>query len=73
MMGHKAHVEGVPGVVEVLKQLHRGEFPTVKMVNRRSMNHTHPGLTDYFRYRRHLKKLAAGLAPKGHPKPEGVL
>ena len=73
IMGHKAHVEGIPGVVEVLKQLEAGDYPTVKMVNRRSMNHTHPGLTDYLRYRRQLKKLAAGLAPKGHPKPEGVL
>jgi methionyl-tRNA formyltransferase len=73
MMGHKSHIEGIPAVVEVLKQLERGEFPTVKMVNRRSMNHTHPGITDYIRYRKQIEKLKAGLVPPGHPKPEGVL
>lgn len=29
--------------------------------------------TDYFRYRRHLKMLKAGLIPPIHPKPEDVM
>jgi methionyl-tRNA formyltransferase len=73
IMGHKAHFEGIPAVVEVLKQLERSEYPTVKMVNRRTMNYTHPGITDYIRYRMQIKKLKAGLVSPGDPKPVGVM
>ena len=73
MMGHKSHVEGIPAVADILTRLRLGESPTLKLANRRSMNHTHPGITDYIRYRRQLKRLKAGVARPGHPKPEEVL
>jgi hypothetical protein len=73
MMQHKSHVEGTAHVAEVLRQLERGEHPRVAMVARRSTNYTHPGLTDYLRFRKLLPLLRAGKVPAGAPKPSGVL
>jgi folate-dependent phosphoribosylglycinamide formyltransferase PurN len=73
LMQHLSHVEGIPGVVTVLKQLSAGEQPRVEMVNRKSTNYTHPGFTDYLRYKRVLRKLRAGEMPPGDPKPQKVL
>lgn len=73
LMQHLSHVEGMKDVVQVLRQLERGEQPRVEMVNRKSTNYTHPGLSDYLRYVRVLKRLKAGRAPAGDPKPQGVL
>lgn len=72
IMEHRSHFEGTPAVVEVLRQLEKGEYPILTMVNRRSTNYTHPGITDYLRLRSCLKKLRADRLPVGAPKPEGV-
>jgi methionyl-tRNA formyltransferase len=72
-MQHISHVDGTEHVAEVLRQLERGEDPRVEMINRRSTNYTHPGITDYVRFLAVRKKLREGDWPKGSPKPEGVL
>jgi folate-dependent phosphoribosylglycinamide formyltransferase PurN len=57
VMQHKSHIEGISGVVETLRRLAAGETPTVDTTGRRSTNYTHPGLSDYLKYRRVLKEL----------------
>jgi len=56
-MQHKSHVEGIAGVLKTLRRLAAGESPTVDTSGRTSSNYTHPGLRDYFKYRRVLKEL----------------
>jgi methionyl-tRNA formyltransferase len=56
-MQHKSHVEGIAGVVETLRRLAAGEDPAVDTSGRVNTNYTHPGLSDYFRYRRVVKEL----------------
>jgi len=56
-LGHKAHVDGLPGVAETLRKLQAGEHPRVSTEGRRSRNYTHPGWTDYRKYRAVLKQL----------------
>lgn len=73
MMQHKSHVDGIPSVADVLRRLERGEQPRVEMIGRRSTNYTHPGITDYFVYRRVLRQLRRGKGPRGSAKPAGVL
>ena len=73
MMQHVSHVDGTPGVAAVLRQLEKGEYPTVKMVNRRSTNYTHPGFTDYLKFLRVRGAIKQGSGPKGSPKPPEVL
>jgi hypothetical protein len=73
IMQHRSHVDGMIHVAEVLRRLERGEQPRVAVINRRSTNYTHPGLTDYFRFLRVRVKLRRGRGPRGAPKPAGVL
>jgi hypothetical protein len=73
IMQHRSHVDGVPHVADVLRRLERGEEPRAPMINRKSTNYTHPGLTDYLAFRKRLAQLHAGTAPAGDPKPVGVL
>jgi folate-dependent phosphoribosylglycinamide formyltransferase PurN len=73
MMQHVSHVDGTQWVADVLRKVERGEYPRVEMINRRSTNYTHPGVTDYVRFLRIRKQLRKGLGPEGAPKPEGVL
>jgi folate-dependent phosphoribosylglycinamide formyltransferase PurN len=73
IMQHRSHIDGIPHVVDVLRRLERGEQPVTPMVNRRSTNYTHPGLTDYLVLRRRLAQLRKGTAPSGSAKPAGVL
>jgi folate-dependent phosphoribosylglycinamide formyltransferase PurN len=54
---HRSHLEGIPHVAEVLRKLERGEQPETPMANRKSTNYTHPGLSDYLKLRRALRKL----------------
>jgi hypothetical protein len=56
-LGHKSHVDGLPGVIETLRKLQAGESPRVSTEGRKSSNYTHPGLTDYLKYRKVLKDL----------------
>lgn len=56
-LGHKSHVEGIPGVVEALRRLQAGEQPHVATSGRQSYNYTHPGLSDYLKYRKVLKEM----------------
>jgi hypothetical protein len=72
LMQHKAHIEGMPAVADVLRRLAAGERPEVEMVDRRSTNYTHPGLSDYVRLRTKLRAIRAGTAKPGAPKPAGV-
>jgi folate-dependent phosphoribosylglycinamide formyltransferase PurN len=73
IMQHVSHIDGTSCVAQVLRRLERGETPRVEMINRRSTNYTHPGITDYIRFSGVRKKLRNGRYPKGHPKPVGVL
>jgi folate-dependent phosphoribosylglycinamide formyltransferase PurN len=61
-MQHKSHVEGIPGVVQALRHLAAGESPTIDTAGRTSSNYTHPGLSDYMKYRRVLKELRRAVA-----------
>lgn len=54
---HQSHIEGLPHVVDILRRLSLGEQPRVSVHGRTSTNHTHPGITDYIRLRRVLKRL----------------
>jgi hypothetical protein len=56
-LGHQSHVEGLPGVVDTLRKLAAGESPRVSTESRKSVNYTHPGMTDYLKYRQALKHL----------------
>ncbi len=56
-MQHKAHVDGLPQVVQILGRLEAGENPIVPTAGRRSTNYTHPGLSDYIKLRKSLKRL----------------
>jgi hypothetical protein len=56
-LAHKAHADGLPGVVETLRRLADGESPRVDTEGRKSCNYTHPGISDYLQYRRVLKEL----------------
>jgi hypothetical protein len=73
MMQHVSHIDGTQCVADVLRKLERREDPRVEMINRRSTNYTHPGITDYVRFLEIRKQLRKGQCPKGAPKPEGVL
>jgi hypothetical protein len=73
MMQHISHVDGTRHVADVLRQLERGEQPRVEMINRRSTNYTHPGITEYIRFLGVRSELRKGRGPKGAPKPAGVL
>jgi len=73
VMQHKSHVDGISCVADVLRRIERGEQPRVEMIGRRSTNYTHPGITDYFVYRRVLRQLRRGQVPRGNAKPAGVL
>jgi len=73
IMQHRSHVDGMPHVADVLRRLERGEQPRVEMINRRSTNYTHPGLTEYFRFLRVREDLRRQRGPRGAPKPAGVL
>jgi len=61
-MQHISHVEGIAGVVQTLRRLAAGESPTVDTTGRTSSNYTHPGLSDYVKYRRVLKELRRARA-----------
>lgn len=56
-LGHRAHVEGLPGVVETLRRLQGGERPDISTAGRQNHNYTHPGWTDYLKLRKVLKQL----------------
>lgn len=73
IMQNRSHVEGSKHVVDVLRALERGEYPTIQMIKRRSTNYTHPGLTDYMKYGKQLELLKSGKVPAGAPKPQYVL
>ncbi len=60
-LGHKSHVEGLPGVIEALRKLQAGEQPRVATTGRKSYNYTHPGLSDYLKYRKVLKEMRREL------------
>jgi hypothetical protein len=72
MMQHVSHIDGTRSVAGVLRQLEQGEDPRVEMINRRSTNYTHPGITEYVRFLGIRRKLKQGVCPKGAPKPQGV-
>ena len=55
-LAHKSHVDGLPGVVETLRKLQAGEHPQVPTAGRQSHNYTHPGLSDYLKYRKALRQ-----------------
>lgn len=56
-MQHQSHVEGITGVVQTLRRLAAGESPMIDTSGRRSTNYTHPGLSDYLKYRRVMREL----------------
>jgi len=56
VMQHRAQLDGMPDVVATLERLARGESPLVSTAGRVSRNYTHPGFSDYLRYRRMLRQ-----------------
>jgi folate-dependent phosphoribosylglycinamide formyltransferase PurN len=56
-LAHRSHVEGLPGVIETLRQLASGESPRVPAEGRQSRNYTHPGFSDYVKYLKVVKEL----------------
>ncbi|MGA2575837.1 MAG: formyltransferase family protein [Bryobacteraceae bacterium] len=64
-LAHKSHVDGLPSVVETLRKLQAGEHPRVCTEGRQSHNYTHPGWTDYRKYRKVLKQLRREQAGPG--------
>ncbi len=62
-LGHKCHVDGLPGVVETQRKLQAGESPRIDTEGRKSNNYTHPGLTDYLKYRKVLSQLRRERPP----------
>lgn len=67
-LGHRAHVEGLPGVVETLRRLQAGEHPSMSTEGRQNRNYTHPSWNDYVKYRKILEQLRSG---RGNAGPEG--
>jgi folate-dependent phosphoribosylglycinamide formyltransferase PurN len=57
LLAHKCHVEGLAGVVETLRQLESGESPNLPTAGRRSATYTHPGWSDYRKYRAALQEM----------------
>lgn len=55
IMQHRAQLDGLPEVVATMERLARGERPLVDVTGRASHTYTHPGLSDYLRYRRVLR------------------
>jgi folate-dependent phosphoribosylglycinamide formyltransferase PurN len=62
-LAHKSHVDGLPGVVETLRRLAAGERPQVSTEGRQSHNYTHPGFSDYLKYRKALKQARRSPSP----------
>jgi len=58
-LAHKSHVAGIAGVVETLRKLQAGESPSVSTEGRKSANYTHPGWSDYLKYRERLREYRA--------------
>jgi hypothetical protein len=56
IMQHRAQFDGMPDVVAAMQRLARDEQPLVNVAGRTSNNYTHPGFSDYLRYRRMLKQ-----------------
>lgn len=54
LMQHKAHIDGLTGIVDTLRRLQGGDVPRVDVEGRRSQYFTHPGWTDYRKLRRKL-------------------
>lgn len=66
IMQHKAQLDGVPDVVAAMERLAAGEQPQVLTSGRVSGHYTHPGLTDYLRYRRVLRRYRRRAAAVAH-------
>ncbi|MEQ1885801.1 MAG: formyltransferase family protein [Bryobacteraceae bacterium] len=56
VMQHFAHLDGTAGLVDALRAMEGGETPKVATEGRASCNYTHPGLTDYWKYRRQIRE-----------------
>jgi methionyl-tRNA formyltransferase len=56
LLQHRAQIEGLPAVVDVLSQLRVGEWPLVSRQGRPSRYYSHPGLSDYIRWKRSLRQ-----------------
>lgn len=56
IMQHKAQFDGMPEVVAAMQRLAAGENPQVTLTGRSSGHYTHPGLFDFLRYRRVLRR-----------------
>jgi hypothetical protein len=66
ILQHRAQFDGVPGVVNALQRLAAGETPSVDLGTRTPGHFTHPGFSDFLRYRRMLgrfRSLHRGTAP----------
>lgn len=71
VMQHKAHAAGLPGIVEVLRSMESGVVPRVDIEGRPSHYFTHPGLTDYVKMRRSLRRNAARVPSVNSTLPRG--
>jgi len=69
VMQHKAQFDGMADVCATLQRLAEGETPRLIVEGRQSVNYTHPGFSDYLRYRRVLAKYRRGNVTQ--PLPDG--
>jgi folate-dependent phosphoribosylglycinamide formyltransferase PurN len=60
-LAHKSHIEGLAGVVDTLRKLQAGESPRVATEGRTCATYTHPGWSDYRKYRKAIRAAGPGL------------
>ena len=56
IMQHRAQLEGIPEIAGVMQRLAAGDEPRVITGERAAGHYTHPGIADYLRYRRMLRR-----------------
>lgn len=64
-IGHKAVLDSLPAVKELLRKLENGTARPFSTANRRPATYTYPGLTDGMRFAARLKRLKTGNVQPG--------
>jgi hypothetical protein len=63
-IGHKAVLDSLPAVKELLQKLEQGTATPISTANRKSTSYTYPGLSDGLRFAARLKRMKAGVAQR---------
>lgn len=64
-IGHKAVLDSLPAVKDLLRKLENGTARPLSTANRKPATYTYPGLTDGMRFAARLKRLKAGNVQPG--------